>query len=192
MDSRFQEAWFNAPHRVLDRDLLTFSLERSVVLALIDSPFVSGDPDARCTLSELQFSVEVCSRDLGPIFGCRFNVTRWAKLKTLLWTSRCRLRYGSAEGLELECRKFIAYVNDYFSPPRLWTDKNGASTKLTAPWALSHAAFLIRNGFSERHAWTMPVGQAMWYCMAISEQTGASVEAMTDDEEKFLTGAGLV
>ena len=189
MDPKFYEAWFNADHVVLGRRLRPFSLGSAMVLSLSDSPFLLGTaPGVDYGLTDLQLAVLVCSTPTQFFFDTRLSSSWWKRLRRILWTRKCK-RLNFRE----ECQKFVTYIDDYYSPPSTWLDDGDSGDgKLGAPWVLCNATFLMRNTtMSEERVWSMPLGQALWYAATISEQLGAKIQLLSEEERKALEAMGV-
>jgi hypothetical protein len=181
MDRRFYEAWFNTEHTVLGRKLHPFCLEDALILSLAESPFLVGTvKGVDYALPDLQLAVKVCSTPGEVFLHARFNRSWLKKLMTSLWVLRCRQM-----NLKEQCQRFVTYIDDYNSPPDLWHDSADAGDgQLRAPWVLANATFLIRHTtFNPREVWTMPLGQALWYAATLSEQLGAKVQLVSEEEQ---------
>lgn len=188
MDPRFYEAWFNTRHVVLGCVLHPFCLEDALILSMMESPFLLGQVSGiDYSMTDLQIAVKVCSTPSDVFLNARLESTRWSRLRSAWWTRSC-----SRMNLELECQRFVTYVDDFNSSPRTWSDGDAGDGKLRSPWVLANATFLIRNTtFTPREVWTMPLGMALWYCATISEQLGAKIQLLSDEERKALIELGL-
>lgn len=188
MDRKFNEAWFNADHVVLNRRLHPLCLEDAMVLSLVESPFLLGaGSEVKYAMADLQLAVTICSTPAEVFFNARLETSWLKRLKRILWSRRCRKL-----NLQRECQKFVTYIDDFFSPPDTWHDADDAGDgTLRAPWILGNVTFLIRNTtFTPREVWRMPLGQALWYCATTSEQLGAKIQLVSEDEQAGLEALG--
>lgn len=185
MDPNFLEAWFNTTHRVLGRRLHPFCLEDALILALAESPFLLGiAPGVEYSLLDLQLAVQVCSTPSSRFLNAELRSTWWTKVRRFFWSRRCH-----SMDLELECQKFVSYIDDFNAGPRSWD--TGDEKSLNAPWVLANATFLLRHlNFSPTEVWRMPIGMAFWYAASVSEQIGTTLELMSEEEYKVLKAAG--
>jgi hypothetical protein len=190
VDQRFYEAWFNTEHKVLGRRLHPFSLQDALILSLAESPFLLGTEDEGLSygLTDLQVAVTICSTPAEIFLGARLTRTWGTWLRQACWTERCKRM-----DLEEQCQRFVCYIDDYNSAPELWHDEDDAGDgELSAPWVLANAVFLIRHTtFTPGEAWTMPLGKALWYCATLSEQLGAKIQFVSEDEQAGLEALGL-
>lgn len=177
MDQAFHESWFNASHTVLGRKLHPFCFEDALILGLVESPFLASTKgNVRYGLEDLQLAVVICSTDSREFLDASF---RSSPIRAAWWSWRCRRM-----DLQAECQKFVTFIDDYFAPPQVWTEDSDGSG-LGAPWVVSHVTFLMRHlHISERAAWTMPIGKALWYCACVAEQLpGGSQVASAEEQE---------
>lgn len=185
MDPRFFEAWFNAQHVVLGRPLHPFCLQDALILSLAESPFLLGiSPGVEYSLFDLQLAAKVCSSSADLFLNVKLDSTWRSRLKAMLWTRRC-LKMD----LELECQKFVTYIDDYNSGPETW--QGDEEDLLRAPWVLTNAVFLMRHlAMTEKEIWRMPLGMALWYAATLAEQLGSRSQLLSEDERKGLEALG--
>jgi hypothetical protein len=185
MDARFLQSWFNSDHRVLGRKLHPFCLYDALILAADGSPFVAEEEGpVPYSLSDLQVAVAVCSGDPHRFLGGRFMSGWWERLRVRAWGWRIRRAMRRDPGyLDRQGEAFNAYLLDHNAGPRFWSD--GEASEMRAPWLLANVTFLIsKTSLDREEAWTMPLGQALWYAGTLAEQMGTGgSEIMTVEEE---------
>lgn len=148
------------------------SLGHAFVLESIGNPFYHGQlgsPD------ELRVAAWVCAHP--PMTPLRFDGAA-----NLLWRWRSR----NAD-FEREVARWMVYVDDFCTPPQLWTKTPKPGEERAEPSRIPHqistAVRLMRLGMSQREAWDTPVGIASWYEAASYEtETGSRLDIVTDSE----------
>lgn len=174
-DTAFVEAFSNTQHRVLGRRLdpfclwHQFNLEVAQSKLLLDLPF---------TLFDLWTAVEICTSPWTP----SHQIPRIRKVSKLrfLWMMR---RYK----LQEETLKFSAYLVDYSTRPKFW--KNNHETKFgnerDFDENLELALHLVKQGFSWREVWTLPLGMLHWNSVGLSKLAGAKVDIWTPEHQRM-------
>jgi hypothetical protein len=118
-DERFAEAFFHKrEYRVMGRRLLPFSYWHKVQLEYQQSRILLGMP----TLWDYWVASRVCSTQYPE--NVRFQ-TRYSNWWYLAW----HLCYGW-RGLVREAEAFSAYLEEYASPPKLWSGAGGSKKRL--------------------------------------------------------------
>ena len=89
---------------------------------------------------------------------------------------------------------FARYVKDYFSLPEIMSEvAKSPITELGAPWMLSTICMVCnRLNLSLRDAWTMGIGQLIWYRAGITElETDSRIVSpeLRDEMAKAKTGS---
>ncbi|MFH1066998.1 MAG: hypothetical protein V1746_03780 [bacterium] len=179
MDENFLEAFIHRPgHIVLGAPLHPFCWNDLILLHAIESPLIEGKvPD----LIQLQQAVLVCS-------------TPFEKVQERLaspdkrWLKKC-LKMNLSD----EIQKFDAYLRDYCAFPTLWQKLNSDSPKIKTPFLLALAASVSRHAnTSLAEIRAMPIGELLWWQVALAEQEGADVDLITPEEEQAIQEAGHV
>jgi len=173
LDKLFSESIVNRDdHVVLGVKLRPLSLWHATLLELIDSPLWHGKSGV--TMTDLRLAVAICSGSW-PAYKIPQG---WRLLCWSVATRKCRLA--------VEAAKFSAYIRDFHAPPMLW-EKEGQGTKgpqvCPLPQPLDVVAWLVRHGFGEDRSWTMPIGLAHWYYVAIARHRGAEVDLVSPGEQ---------
>jgi hypothetical protein len=196
LDPRFYEAWFNADHTVLGRRLHPFCLQDALILSMSESPFLAGTvPGIDYGLEELQVAVTICSTPADTFLHARFNRSWPQKVAVIWWSKKWRKICAHEDALREQCQRFVNYIDDYNSPPEVWYDESDSPEdgKMQAPWILGNVVFLIRHtSFTPQQVWTMPIGQALWYCVTLSEQLGRKIQVVSTDELEAMREMGLL
>lgn len=86
--------------------------------------------------------------------------------------------------LARDCKLIALYIADYYSAPEMMSDKSDNPLQaLGAPWLLSMVVSVCRHlHFPLRLAWTMGIGQLLWYRASLMEM---------DDPEKRIVSPDL-
>lgn len=173
LDKLFAESIVNRDdHRVLGRRLRPLSLWHATLLELIESPLWHGKSGV--SMTDLRLAVAICAGQWP-----RYEIPGGWRL---FWW-RLRTRKSS---LAVEAAKFSAYIRDFHAPPMLWQKDEPQKPKplpCALPQPLDVAAWLIRHGLGEERAWTMPIGLAHWYYVALAKQRGADVDLVSPGEQ---------
>jgi hypothetical protein len=172
MDSLAAEAFLNASHKVYGLALRPLSLGHAFVLESLGNPFYHGRLG---TPEELRVAAWICSHP--PLTALRLDGAG-----NLFWRWRTR----NAD-FEREVARWKVYVDDFCTPPQLWTKAAKAGEERAEPSRVPHqistAVRLMRLGMSEGQAWQTPVGAAAWYEAAGYEtETGSRLDIVTDSE----------
>lgn len=170
MNERLVEAFWHAKHRLYGRRLRPLTLRHCFVLASAGNPLIEGG--AIPTTADLIQAVEICSRP--PSFFLEGNQPNWL----------ARQWVGFLSVLEKQALpKFVAYLNDYSTGPRIW-QKAGGNSSPKVHWTVSTVAGLCHwCGLSLAEAWAMTPGEAQWLLAAAIDQSPmASIDVMTDAE----------
>lgn len=77
-----------------------------------------------------------------------------------------------AINMERDVKAVLQYIHDYFSPPEVLRHlKSTPVSGLGAPWILTTVVSVCRAlNIPLREAWTMGIGQLLWYRCSIDEQ----------------------
>ncbi|NDE16087.1 hypothetical protein EBZ80_14265 [bacterium] len=172
----FHEAFVNGKHKVMGRSLRPFSLYHQLWLEVIESPLM--DSRQKATPADLEIATRVCAAgyDEAP------RVLRKRRPVLFGW------RYGQ-KTFDREMALFAAYLRDFNAQPevhqQMRQEKRGDVDTSAFPDTLAIACSLIRNGFSEEAAWTMPIGKAVWYSCGFARAEGVDVQIKTAQEKEF-------
>jgi hypothetical protein len=165
LDPLFVEAWTHAPagHTVLGRSLHPFSALDLLALQVIDSPF--SKEESMCEVHDLLIAVWICSNphaDTLTVENLELGNEGQKWLAAIM----------PSVDMERDVKSMLQYVHDYFSPPELLRHlKSSPVTGLGAPWILTTVVSVCRTlHIPLREAWTMGIGQLLWYRCSIEEQ----------------------
>jgi len=173
MDPLFLESFLNVEHRVLGRVLRPLCLWHHLNLDLAQSPFVGYDSpkDSRALI----LAVRICRARPDSTF----QMLPQKKTPTHLFF----------RSLSHHTELFECYVRDFFAPPRFF--KKSGSKSPAAPWPLYVVSRLMRYGnFSADQAWTLPIGQALWFSAALGEAGGEESALVSAADLKAMREAG--
>lgn len=178
MDDRFFEAWITRRWKVCGRKLQPLCLGHVVNLEAINSPLTpyrDFDPDTPVTPGDLLLAVKICSE----------KFPHPAALKPTLRDVAWRLFLErSPERFRHQAMLFAAYRNDHCSSPEFWVSEDEeAGRAISAPIALSKAAFLLSNStLPEERVWSMPLGRVDYVIAAIEERKTGAVRFFYEEE----------
>jgi hypothetical protein len=177
MDDRFFEAWITRSWKVCGLKLQPLCLGHVVNLEAIGSPLTpyrAIDPDAPITPADLLLAVRICSEKFPHPARLR------PRLRDVFWRI---LLERSPRLFRLHALLFAAYRNDHCSSPEFWVDEESSGRAISAPIALSKAAFLLSNStLSEGRIWSMPLGRVDYVIAAIEERKTGSVRFFYEEE----------
>ena len=164
---KFAESFINRTngHRVLGRKLLPLSNWHSMLLRFYQSPVVLASRPAG--ILDLERAVRICR--------CKYPNRPTFRFTTLMSGVSWFLFRRSIVG---QCQGFSDYVEDYLSPPTFWQEEGGAPRTMRGqmPPELATVSKLMEMGVSEKDAWDMPVGKAMWYSAAHIANNGTPLD----------------
>lgn len=179
MDDRFLRAWITRRDwRVCGQRLQPLCLGHLVNLEAINSPLrpEADDIDLRVSAADLLLAARICS-ETWPHPG-RLR----PRLRDILWRIFLDRRPGL---LRHHVYRFDAYYRDHTSYPEFWSDESGCARSLTAPAALSKAAFLIsETSITEARAWSMPLARVDYTISAIIERRSGDLRFLQDGDEE--------
>lgn len=180
MDDRFLRAWITRQDwRVCGLRLQPLCLGHLVNLEAIGSPLrpQADDIDLRISPADLLLAARICSEGWPHPGHLR------PRLRDIIWRLLMERR---PRLFRHHVSLFDAYYRDYTSFPEFWEDEDGCARSLTAPAALSKAAFLIsETSITEDRAWSMPLGRVDYTISAIIERRTGDLRFLQegDDEE---------
>lgn len=164
LDPLFQEAFCHAPrgHTVLGRKLHPLCAFDLLTLETINSPFLLDDGTAE--IADLVLAVWILSNSI-PEDLCIGNLELGDAGKQWLESIR-----GEIDPVR-DCAAVETYIKDYYSLPEIMAQiAKNPITATGAPWMLSTVISVCHYiHISERRAWTMGIGQLIWYRASISE-----------------------
>jgi hypothetical protein len=182
MNDRFFEAWITRRWRVCGRLLQPLCLGHIVNLAAVESPlspFADIEPETVITPGDLLLAIRICSEKFPH--PCRIKPGILDRITLLL------LELFPALFL-FHARLFAAYRADHTSSPEFWVSQDSEGRSISAPIALSKAAFLHSNtSLSESRIWSMPLGRADYLIAAIEERMTGGVRFLDERELQSVT-----
>lgn len=171
-DPRFSEAFANTRHRVYGKRLLPFCLWHQLVLEHAQSPVLAGAP---CTPADLLLAARICATPWNPAFV--FPDLTLPGAGSLLWHSLGRTFHG-------ELAKFVTYMNDFASPPKLWDSPQGATQERDVDSIIETAAYIVKaTTLTWEQAWTTPVGVLSWLSVCEQKLEGGEIQVFTPADE---------
>ena len=176
MDDRFYNSFFPPQTKVCGRKLSTFSLWHHLILTAIDSPIaVGGD---KISVIDLLVAVNVCRLEYGDTnFKHGF--------KDIIWRKKL---FKNPDLFNKEAQRFYKWMEKQTSPPKFYIkDKGGGKTTekgvQSAPRCLGLVCSLMsRGGVSERDAWSMNLGKAMWMDAQLAQFDGVNLKFLDDKD----------
>jgi hypothetical protein len=179
MDGRFLTA-FVIPEKwdILGYRLKPFTLEHSLSLTVIDSPFLNGKVENAKPEDVLVF-LRICSSE---------HPSKAFRKPTIMdyW----RIARMEADLLHLfdAIKQIMEYIEICCSTPKFYSKQNekGIEVKKEGiPLPLILATNLMSKlGMSKHEAWSTTVGQAVWYITTYSINEGADIKVLTTDDEQ--------
>lgn len=169
LDPKFLEAWTHRSggHTVLGRKLHPLCALDLLALEAVNSPFLHDG--AQCEVGDLILAVWILSNAHDPDLQVG-NLELTAEGQA--WVD------GLIDRLELarDCAAVQAHMRDYFSAPEMMRDiTSGSLNALGAPWMLGIVVTVCgKMHIPLAQAWTMPIGNLLWYRCTIEEQETAS------------------
>ena len=125
-DERFAEGFLHKSHRVFGIRLKPFSTWHRLQLEWIDSKMLLGGGGKW----DVYAAARICSSEY-PVAA---DVTTPRGIRAIWW----RLRYLFTPW-KREAKKFYDYLDDYYSPPKLWGGKSSSKEKLAEALEELHA-----------------------------------------------------
>lgn len=182
LDPLFSEAFVHAPggHSILGRKLHPLCAMDLLVLEAVNSPFLIDGNDVTAGVEDLILFIWVVSND-HPKDGSVGSLELDDAGKK--WLEAIK---GQVD-MDRDCAAVGTFFKDYWSVPEMMRDvAENPLTPYGAPWMMRHvimAARYLRVSLYE--AWTMPIGQLIWYCCAIeeSEASGSRIVGMSMREK---------
>jgi len=179
MDDRFFEAWITRRNwRVCGLKLQPLCLGHLVNLHAVQSPLAPGadDIDLQVTPGDLLVAARICA-EKWPHPGAirpRIRDVAWR-----VWMERHPRVFRRHLAI------FDWYFKDHTSYPEFWKKEAEGGRSLSAPDALSKAAFLIANtSISEERAWSMPLARVDYTLAAVLERIDGSVRFWNEGDEE--------
>ena len=185
---RWHQAWFVEPLEILGYHCRPPCLGSLLYLAAIDSPLLKLSADGRFAISVPHFLAALrILRDARWPFTATIDFTPTPHEEEIETAAASAVAQGLPNPIE-------AALNEQFLPwwmscqigPELLQEEGGRA--LTAPIQLALAVRVMKNGITERRAWTMPLPTLRFYAAAIAEQDG-SAEFMTPETASAIAAA---
>ena len=178
MDDRFFEAWITrSDWKVCGLRLQPLCLGHTVNLAAVGSPLAPGielSGDLQISPADLLVAARICAEGFPHPGHIR------PRLRDVLW--RIRLERDPAL-FRREALVFAGYREDHTSAPQFWEDATGDGRAITAPVALSKAAYLLaETSIPEPRVWSMPLGRVDYLIGAIEERKNGQLTFLYDDD----------
>lgn len=184
LDPLFQEAWVHAPngHTILGRKLHPLSALDILTLEALDSPFLR--PPSTAEASDLIIAVWILSND--PPADCTLgNLELDDRGKK--WLEE------QAEHLDMkrDCAAMDVYMQDFYSLPEMMRPMEKSPIgALGAPWQLTSVVAVVRAlHIPLREAWTMGIGQLLWYRSALEEQENPDSRIISPERRQMMAAA---
>lgn len=176
-DSRYAEALFSVPHRVLGRRLRPFSLWHRTLLEYGDSPVLFGKAP---NLAQLDYAVRVCVLEFSRLPGIPPRGMS-GRLARALYFTRFNLRR--------ETQRFYDYLDDYYSIP----DIEAAPSKVEADRTpdldeglSAVAAYRMMTKCPREEPWNLPIGELFWMNAALNRREGMEFRIRTPQQSERL------
>ncbi len=184
LDPLFSEAFIHAPrgHTILGRSLHPLCALDFLALEAINSPFLLDGSKAE--ISDLLLAIWILSNPH----------PRDCTIDHLELDDAGKAWVDSLAGqidMERDCALVVTYFEDYWSLPEMMrTIADQAMTPYGCPWMLSRVISASRVlHIPIFDAWTMGIGQLLWYCCAIEEMDSNDSRIVSTDMRKLLDAA---
>ena len=178
-DDRYLTAFLCLPsRRILGRKVFPFSLRHRLILETVGSPLLKQGEEIR--REDLILGLRIIGSD-GYNLDLKSPTWRDYWLNLRLARNPYLIQLGAIE--------FAAYLEDYSTGPALWRARGGAGMDSGIHWSLGIVLGLMKVGFTEAEAWSMPEGRAIFYYTADQIRRGAEVQIMTTEEEEVLNAS---
>lgn len=178
MDNRFLGAFLNLTnHKVAGYVLKPFCLRHRMTLEAINSPLLPGTFQTKFKPSDIILAARICS--ISDPFKAVTDSKFMDSFRVVVYANNPKLM-----NKELEAWK--NYIIDTASHPNVSGKKSKDQKNRGLDWKLSVVTSLIKIGFSEEQAWTMPEGRAMFYFFADAIKSGADLDITTTEQEDKL------
>lgn len=184
LESLFREAFCHSPtgHTILGRKLHPFCAFDLLSLEAINSPFIQ--PGSTCEVADLLLAVWILSNPIAPDLTIGHLELSFAGRA---WVDRIR---GEIE-MPRDCGLMETYIADFHAPPEMMGGKPSTPiTALGAPWIFSVVIGVVKQmHLPLREAWTMGLGQLLWYRAALVEMEDPETRIVSDDMRAQLAAA---
>jgi hypothetical protein len=150
-----------------------------IVLEAIQSPFIRSFNNT-INVDDLVSAIRICSTNSWQEATEEPSFFLKLKFNKLLL---------DADALRVAFEQFQLYISESVSCPKTWTKDSESNKKVNngdenMPSSLSIVVLLMTKfGFSEKEAWDLPFGRAIWYSTAFSSQEGADIKIITTESE---------
>jgi hypothetical protein len=179
MDGRFLTAFIIPEEReICGYKLKPYNLRHMLYLTAIESPFVCEKSDKCMTPEALLLALRICSTN---------DVQRALKERP---TMREQILVGKMMAerdlFTSSLRELLDYIGDSNSVPVVFEkeDKGTPRKAHNAPPPLLMAVTLMAKlHLTKEEAWTLPVGQAIWYLTIYGIIEGAETKIITTEQE---------
>lgn len=167
LDPLFSEAWCHAAggHTVLGRRLHPLCALDLLALEAVNSPFLVDNESVKVEVADLLLAIWILSNDHPKdctIANLELNDDGQKWMKAIAGTI----------DMERDCPVIVSHFKDYWSLPEMMrTIAENPLTPTGSPWMLSRVIMVCRTLHVPLYeAWTMGIGQLIWYCCSIEEQ----------------------
>lgn len=179
MDGRFLTAFIIPEEReICGYKLKPYNLRHMLYLTAIESPFVTEKADKCMTPDELLLALRICStNDVQKALKDKPTVREQILVAQLM---------AEREKFNDALRELLNYIGDSNSVPVTFEKGDGSTSKSAhnAPAPLLMAVTLMAKlHLTKEEAWTLPVGQAIWYLTVYGIIEGADTKIITTEQE---------
>lgn len=177
LDRDYLESIIHKKHFIYDRELHPFCLNDVIFLEAIQSPLL--DKSQNSTQRDLALAVLICSTEASLVQN---EINAFLNGKKSIRKALKLIIKAETEPFVQAAASFKNYIEDYFSPPDLWNEKEDGKS-ITAPWVLVHAAIVMKGtggGICKEEVFRMPLGELFWWSATISELGASGVSFKTE------------
>ena len=179
MDGRFLTAFIIPEEReICGYKLRPYNLRHMLYLTAIDSPFVVNKSEKAMTPDALLLALRICSTN---------DVQTALKMKP---TVREQMLVGQMMAdqnvFAKALHELLDYIGDSNSVPITFekdTPQGGKRADNAPPALLMAVTLMAKLNLTKEEAWTLPVGQAIWYLTVYGIVEGAETKILTTEQE---------
>jgi len=179
MDGRFLTAFIIPEERdICGYKLRPYNLRHMLYLTAIDSPFVVSKSEKAMTPDALLMALRICSTN---------DVQTALRMKP---TVREQMLVGQMMAdqniFAKALRELLDYIGDANSVPVTFEKESkhvGKKADNAPPPLLMAVTLMAKLHLTKEEAWTLPVGQAIWYLTVYGIIEGADTKILTTEQE---------
>lgn len=179
MDGRFLTAFIIPEERdICGYKLKPYNLRHMLYLAAIDSPFVSQKSEKAMTPDALLLALRICStNDVQGALRQKPTIREQILVGEMM---------ANQDVFAKALHELLDYIGESNSVPVTFekdTSKKGPKAENAPPALMMAVALMSKLHLTKEEAWTLPVGQAVWYLTVYGITEGAETKILTTEQE---------